>query len=188
LRPEVESVDRHFKRDRDDLPGVDFPLWHVRPRKERQDRSGSTDVVAEVQVIRTRIVEVEGELHQAQSDHLRVEVERPLRVARDRCDVVNTRDPVPGHTHSSYRYRAATNGTCGSSRISMTRRVVGSSDARRRIYWTTVWDSNATSASRHSRSRPIVATAIGMSFSTNLTLASCASSEPSICTRSHRSA
>jgi hypothetical protein len=49
-------------------------------------------------------------------------------------------------------------------------------------------DSSASSASRHARSRPIVATARGIPPWRNRTVASRASSEPSTCTRSHCSA
>jgi anti-sigma B factor antagonist len=46
--------------------------------------------------------------------------------------------------------------------------------------WCSDGDSNASSACRHSRSRPTVATASSVSFRKNRAAASCASSDPSI--------
>src|SRR5262249_15021036 len=54
-------------------------------------------LVAEVEMIRARIVEVDGQLHQPQAHHLGIEVERPLRVAGDRRDVVDAGYSIGRH-------------------------------------------------------------------------------------------
>src|SRR5262249_34990146 len=89
LRPELERRRRNLERDGRDLTRAEVPLRHPRPRKEREDRARRADPVAEVEVVGPGIVEVDGQLDEAKADDLRVEVERPLRIARDRGDVMD---------------------------------------------------------------------------------------------------
>jgi hypothetical protein len=54
----------------------------------REDRAGRAGLVPEVEVIGLGLVEVDGLLDQAQAQHVRVERDVRLRVARDHRDVV----------------------------------------------------------------------------------------------------
>src|SRR5262249_40063424 len=51
---------------------------------------GCSDLVAEVQVVGVGVVEIDGALHQPQSEQPGVEVDVALRVAGDRRDVMNS--------------------------------------------------------------------------------------------------
>src|SRR5690606_18918765 len=66
--------------------------------EERDQAARRARLVAEVQVVHVRRVEVDGLLHQPQPERARVEVERAGGVGGDRGDVV---DPVQGHGSSS---------------------------------------------------------------------------------------
>src|SRR6516165_477018 len=61
----------------------------VFPRKEREDSAGMTFGVAVVKVICTGVVEVHGFLDEAQP-YMRIEIEVACRLARYRCDVMNS--------------------------------------------------------------------------------------------------
>jgi hypothetical protein len=65
----------------------------VRPLEEGQQRARAADGIAEVQVVRAGIVEVDGALYQPQPQHVAVEVQRALRVGRHHGHVVQ---PVRG--------------------------------------------------------------------------------------------
>jgi hypothetical protein len=62
------------------------------PRKEGQDRAGRAEVIAEIKVVRARVIEVDGPLYEPKSEDLRVKVEVALRVGCDCCDVMKTYD------------------------------------------------------------------------------------------------
>ena len=66
------------------------PVRDTGPLEERDRRAGSALLVAEVEVIRARVVEVDRLLHEAQPEHGRVEVDGPLRVQRADGDVVQS--------------------------------------------------------------------------------------------------
>lgn len=65
-----------------------------RPRKKRQDRSRSSGLVPEVEVIGSRVVEIHRELHESQSEDRGVEIEIALRIPSDGRDVMNPENRV----------------------------------------------------------------------------------------------
>lgn len=85
---------RHRVTGSDHLSGADASAANIGPRKKREDRSRVPNPVAKVKMIRARIVEVNGPLHQAKAQDARVKVEVSLRVARDSGDMM---DPVQLH-------------------------------------------------------------------------------------------
>src|SRR5258706_15379590 len=63
-----------------------------RPGEERQDRSGSSLCVAIIQVIASRIVEIDGHFDKTQPQQPAVEIDVLLSITRDGGDVMNTQD------------------------------------------------------------------------------------------------
>jgi hypothetical protein len=59
------------------------------PREERQNSAGPAMSIAIVEVIGFRIVEINRYLDQAQPQHAAIKIDVLLRIAGDRCDVVN---------------------------------------------------------------------------------------------------
>jgi hypothetical protein len=59
------------------------------PREERQDRARLAEGIAEIEVIGTGIVEIDGLLHEAKAQDTRVEVQVAAGGARDGGDVVD---------------------------------------------------------------------------------------------------
>jgi hypothetical protein len=62
----------------------------ARELEEGQDRPWRTALVAEVQVVHVGLIEVDGLLHQTQTEHARVEVHVARRVRCDGGDVVQS--------------------------------------------------------------------------------------------------
>jgi hypothetical protein len=62
------------------------------PRKESQDRSGAAGLIAIIEMIGGRIIEIDGPLDEAESEDLSVEIEIPLRIGSNRCNVMKTYD------------------------------------------------------------------------------------------------
>src|SRR5258705_9599122 len=78
----------------------------ARPREERHDAPRRPHLVAVVEMVGLRIVEVHRALHEPEPEQPAIEVEVPLRVTRDRGDVVNTQDVA----HVALRYGGALGG------------------------------------------------------------------------------
>src|SRR5689334_21663506 len=89
LAPEVERIRPYRKGDRGDLAITDLTSRNTRPRKECEDRARRSGRVTEIEMIGAGVIEVDRELHEPQPEHQRVEVERPLGIARNRSDVMN---------------------------------------------------------------------------------------------------
>jgi hypothetical protein len=60
----------------------------ARPRKKRQDRAWRRVRVAEVEVIRPGIVEIDRAFDQREAEHFQIKVQAVLRVGRDGRDVM----------------------------------------------------------------------------------------------------
>ena len=63
------------------------PFAGVWPGKEGEDSSGRTEVVAEVEMVRARIIEVDRSLYKAKPQHFGVEVQIALWI-RGNCGYV----------------------------------------------------------------------------------------------------
>src|SRR5205085_8868596 len=83
---------RNRERGRFDLSSAANTASCARPRKERQDRSRRTAIVAEIKMITSRIIEIDGALHETQTKKSDVEIKIALWVARDRSDVMKSRN------------------------------------------------------------------------------------------------
>src|SRR5688572_16220393 len=92
LEPEAECARKHGERRDRDLPYPLPPAPCAGPGEESHDAARIADVVAVIQVIGLRIVEVHRALHEPEPQHPRVEVEVALRIARDRGDVMDAQD------------------------------------------------------------------------------------------------
>src|SRR5204863_9773711 len=97
LHPKAQRRRKYRECGDGNLSGSLTPAKGARPGKERHDASRIPDVVAEVEVVRVRVVEVHSSFDEPQAEDADVEVEITLRVARDRRDVM---DAVNGrHAH-----------------------------------------------------------------------------------------
>jgi hypothetical protein len=90
LDPEANRAGEDCERCYGDLAATLSATTRVRPWEKREDASRSTLLVTEVEMVRGRIVEVYSSLDEPESESTSVEVEIPLRVARDTGDVMNT--------------------------------------------------------------------------------------------------
>src|SRR6185312_9048788 len=75
------------------------PPSRAGPGEERHDAARRAHLVAVVQMVALRIVEVHRPLHEAQTEQPRVEIEIALRVTRYGADVVEAENP--GHAKAS---------------------------------------------------------------------------------------
>src|SRR5207245_11131341 len=82
----------HGDRRDGDLARRLAPVSRAGPGEEGHDAARIADLVAEVEMVGLRIVEIHGALHQPEAEHAHVEVEVLLRVTRDRGDVVDAED------------------------------------------------------------------------------------------------
>src|SRR4051794_39248919 len=64
-----------------DFPCPDRPAGRMRPREEREDGAGGSGIIAEVEVVSPRIIEVYRLLDEAETKHLGIEIQIPLWVA-----------------------------------------------------------------------------------------------------------
>src|SRR5207249_2904559 len=94
------------------LPGPLPASWHADPGEEGQNSARLSLFVSEVEVIGARIVKVDGQLYQAQSQQLRIEVQIPLWVARDHGHVMDSEDTrlhVYSNQVTGYRLQVTVN-------------------------------------------------------------------------------
>src|SRR4029077_14484907 len=80
------------ERRRFDLAGAANSASRSRPRKKRQDCSRRPAPIAEVKMVRSRIIKIHRALHETQTEKPDIKIEVPLRIARDRSDVIKSRD------------------------------------------------------------------------------------------------
>ncbi len=71
------------------LSSASAPLRRTWPREEGQDSARPAQVVAIVQVVAPRVVEVDRPLDEPQAEHARVEVHVAVGISRDRRDVMH---------------------------------------------------------------------------------------------------
>ena len=67
-------------------------LSSARPRKEREDGAGVPNAIAVIEVVSCRIVEVDGELDEPESDEAGIEIDIGLRLAGDGGDVMDAKN------------------------------------------------------------------------------------------------
>src|SRR6187402_1764191 len=92
LPPVRQRTDRDGEGCGNRLSRAATSFLRSRPGEEGEDRAGRSDVVAEVEVIRSRVVEVDCLLDEAEPQNLRIEVQVALGIGRDCCDVMKTYD------------------------------------------------------------------------------------------------
>ena len=92
LGPILHGAPRHSERGVSQLSGTVTTLSSARPRKEREDSAGMPDAIAVIQVVSCRIVEVDGEFDEPESDEARIEIDVDLRLAGDGGDVMDAED------------------------------------------------------------------------------------------------
>ena len=93
------------------------PRCAVGPGEERQDRARPAELVAEVEVVAAGVVEVHGQLHQAEAQGAGVEIEVPLRIARDGGDVMNAHATTPSFRQRFPRARCSSWVSTASCRV-----------------------------------------------------------------------
>jgi hypothetical protein len=79
VHPEAERLRRHPEGSLEGLADPHSPGCHVLPWEKGEDRAWPAGLVAVVEVVGAGIVEVHGPLHEAQTEHLRVEIEVAAR-------------------------------------------------------------------------------------------------------------
>src|SRR5207248_8980892 len=62
----------------------------ARPWKECQDRSRRSTLIAKIEMIRTRIIEVDGPFYETETEKSHIEVQVSLRIARDRSHMMKS--------------------------------------------------------------------------------------------------
>src|SRR5882724_837611 len=63
----------------------------TRPREKGNDCSRRADTIAEIEMVASRIVEIDGAFHQSQAEYLRVKIEIALRIGCDGGDVMDAK-------------------------------------------------------------------------------------------------
>src|SRR5687768_8657646 len=102
LDPEADGAGQYCKGGNGNLSGPLTSAAGVGPGKERQDAAGGSFRIAKIKVVRSRVIEVHGTLHEAHSENPGVKVEIALRIARYGRDVMDAGDP-PRHRFSGRR-------------------------------------------------------------------------------------
>src|SRR6266496_2197303 len=92
LDPEPERRREYREGGDRNLAGALSPAPGPGPGEEGQDAAGRADLVAEVEVIGLRVVEVHRTLDQAEPEQAGVEIQVSLRVTRDGGDVMKAED------------------------------------------------------------------------------------------------
>ena len=75
-----------------DLAGAANAASCSRPGKKSENRSRGAAIIAEVEMVRSRIVKIDGTLHETQTEKPDIKIEIPLRIAGDRSDVMKSRN------------------------------------------------------------------------------------------------
>src|SRR5438874_1879473 len=109
LRLDLLAHVRRGQPDRLERAAAEPAALGARPFEERDQRAGASDLVAEVEVVAVRVVEVDRLLDEREPE-LPIEVERLLRVRADARDVVESRQLHPA---SLERAPTSTGGTAG---------------------------------------------------------------------------
>src|SRR5881396_1330776 len=103
LDPESQCARQHGERRDGDLACPLAPGSRAGPGEEGHDAPRSADLIAEVEMVGLRIVEIHGALHQPEAEQPHVEVEVLLLVTRDRGDVMDAEDAC----HDQYSANAS---------------------------------------------------------------------------------
>lgn len=90
LYPETDGAWEYRERGNGDLATALSSSPRVRPGKERKNAPRAPLLIAEVEMIGGRVVEVYGTLDEPEAEDAGVEIEISLGIARDTGDVVNT--------------------------------------------------------------------------------------------------
>src|SRR5438093_971042 len=97
LRPPFEAALRRRERGRRGLPGAAATSGSAGPWEVGEDRPRVPHVVSIVEVVRSRIVEVDGAFDEVESEHDDIEVDVGLRVAGQSGDMVQPLDRFHRH-------------------------------------------------------------------------------------------
>jgi hypothetical protein len=74
------------------LTGAANSASHSQPRKKGENCSRRAAIIAEVKMIGSRIIKIHRALHETQAKKPDIKIEVPLRIARNRSDVMKSRD------------------------------------------------------------------------------------------------
>src|SRR5262249_22016756 len=94
--------DRRLEPDGRERPAAEPARLRARPLEERDQRSRPPDLVAEVEVVAVRIVEVDGLLDEREAEAVAVEVERLLRIRAHASHVVQPRQLHGAAVYAGY--------------------------------------------------------------------------------------
>src|SRR4029077_11436372 len=75
-----------------DLAGAACSAPCPGPRKKGENCPRRPAIIAEVKMVRSRIVKIDGALDETQTEKRDVKIEVPLRIAGDRSDVMQSRN------------------------------------------------------------------------------------------------
>src|SRR6266513_6552992 len=100
VQPVADRVWWNGESSRFDLTGATNPAARPRPQKERQNSSWCAARVAEIEMIRSRIIEIDRAFHEAKTEKSHIEVQVSLRIAGDRSHMVKSGNLVHQHNVS----------------------------------------------------------------------------------------
>src|SRR5207249_4062606 len=80
------------ERSRFDLAYPANAASRPRPRKKSENCSRRAAIIAEVKMVRSRIVKIDGAFDETQTERPDIEIEIPLRIAGDRGNVMQSRN------------------------------------------------------------------------------------------------
>ena len=89
LFPKCHRILWNGEADRGHLPTSARASSRSWPGKKCHDRSGTPDVIAEIEMVASGIVKIHGPFDQTQAERLSVKVETALRISRNCGDVVD---------------------------------------------------------------------------------------------------
>src|SRR5215217_5045820 len=92
LEPIANRVRWNCERCRFDLAGPANSVSHSWPRKKCENCSGRPAPIAEIKMVRSWIIKIHCAFDETQTEKPDIKIEIPLRIARDRSDVMKSRN------------------------------------------------------------------------------------------------
>src|SRR5947209_4896680 len=90
LAPVCHRSGRNGESGGYDLSGAARSAPSTGPRKKRENSSGRANMISEIKVVSTGIIEVNRAFHQSETQKFRIKVEVRLGIAGYRSDVMDT--------------------------------------------------------------------------------------------------
>ena len=92
IQPVLDRLWWNGESSRFDLTGTTNPTASTWPRKKCQDCSGCASRVPEIEVISTRVIEIDRAFHETQTQNSDVKIQIALGIARNRSNVMKSGD------------------------------------------------------------------------------------------------